>query len=80
MFTPAQVHFSLQGGDLVIRAQQKDTNDLLQLVPPDKLEGDLPRGLVEDHVHWLNLSTFITEIRPLEILGNNPTRIGGLAV
>ena len=64
MFTPAQVHFSLRGSDLVIQAQHKDTSDLLQLVPPDKLEGDLPRGLIEDHVHWLNLSTSIIEIRP----------------
>ena len=68
MFTPAQVHFSLRGGDLVIRVQHKDKNDLLQLVPPDKLKGDLPIVLVEDHVHWLNLSTSIIEIRPLKHL------------
>ena len=64
MFTPAQVHFSLRDGDLVIRAQHKDRNDLLQLVPPDKLEGDLPIVLVDGHMHWLNLSTSIIEIRP----------------
>ena len=68
MFTPAQVHFSLRDGNLVIRAQHKDTKDLLHLVPPEKLEGDLPTVLIEDHVHWLNLSTSIIEIRPLEHL------------
>ena len=66
MFTPARVYFSLRHGDLVIRVQHKDTNDLLQLVPPDKLRGDLPIVLVEGHVHWLNLSTSIIEIRPLK--------------
>ena len=68
MFTPAQVHFSLRGSDLVIRVQHKDKNDLLQLVPPDKLKWDLPIVLIEDHVHWLNLSTSIIEIRPLKNL------------
>ena len=67
MFTVAQVHFSLRGhNDLVVQARHKDTNDVLQLVPPDKLKGDLPSFFVEEHVHWLNLSTSVIEIRPLQ--------------
>ena len=67
MFTVAQVHFSLRGwNDLVVQARHKDTNDVLQLVPPGKLEGDLPSSFIEGHVHWLNLSTSVIEIRPLQ--------------
>ena len=67
MFTAAQVHFSLRGwNDLVVQARHKDTNDVLQLVPPDELESDLPSFFVKGHVHWLNLSTSVIEIRPLQ--------------
>ena len=65
MFTVAQVHFSLGGNGLVVQAQCKDTSDVLQLVPPNQLERDLPSFLIRGHVHWLNLSTSVIEIRPL---------------
>ena len=38
------------------------------LIPSSKLLGDLPPALVHGHVHWLNLSTKIIEIRPLKQL------------
>jgi hypothetical protein len=61
-----QVHFALQGGNLVIRAQHRDTADILEVIPQEILQGDLPTAFVHGHVHWLNLSTLIIEIRPLE--------------
>ena len=61
-----QVHFALQGGNLVIRAQHRDTADILEVIPQEKLQGDLPAAFVHGHVHWFNLSTLIVEIRPLE--------------
>jgi len=62
------VHFSLKGDNLVIRAQHEDADNVLELIPKEKLEGDLPAILVERHVHWLDLSTSTIEIRPLDKL------------
>ncbi|KAF8132556.1 hypothetical protein EV363DRAFT_1328807 [Boletus edulis] len=60
------VHFSLRGEDLVIQAQPKHAGDIiLELIPQEKLKGDLPTILVENHIHWLNISTSTIEIRPL---------------
>ena len=51
---------------MVLRAQDSQTNDLLALIPSSELEEDLPPALVFHQVHWLNLSTKIIEIRPIE--------------
>ena len=59
---------SRRGGDLIVRAQCNQTNDILELIPSSKLRGDLPKALVDGYVHWLNLSTKIIEIRRLEQL------------
>ena len=59
-----QVHFSLRGDELVVRAQCNQTNDILALIPRSALLEDLPQMLVHGHIHWLNLSTQIIEIRP----------------
>ena len=67
-FKYPQVHFSLQNDNLEVRAQCRQTNDVLQLIPLSKLWGDLPPSLVDGHIHWLNLSTSIIEIRPLKKL------------
>ena len=48
-----------------MRAQRKDTDDVLEVIPKEKFEGELPATLVEHHAHWLDLSTSIIEIRPL---------------
>ena len=64
----SQVYFSLRDDDFVVRAQCNQTNDILALIPASELRGDLPPALVDGHVHWLNLSTKIIEIRPLEQL------------
>ncbi|KAF8127616.1 hypothetical protein EV363DRAFT_1452213 [Boletus edulis] len=67
-----QVYFSLKNdSDLVIRAKRKhDTGDshIIELIPQDKLKGDLPAVLIEGHAHWLNLSISVVEIRPLDSL------------
>lgn len=41
---------------------------MLQLIPPEKLAGDLPAVLINGHAHWLNVSTSVLEIRPLDKL------------
>ncbi|KAF8434543.1 hypothetical protein L210DRAFT_3649044 [Boletus edulis BED1] len=63
-----KVHFSLQDGNLVVRVQGSQPNEILELIPSRKLQEDLPPALIDDHVHWLNLSTKIIEIRPIKQL------------
>ena len=62
------MHFSLRDDNIVIRTQGNQRNEILELIPSSKLRGDLPPALVDGHVHWLNLSAKIIEIRPLERL------------
>ena len=62
------MHFLLRDDDWVVQTHCNQTNDILVLIPWSKLRGDLPPALVEGHVHWLNLSTKIIEIRPVEKL------------
>ncbi|KAL4077990.1 hypothetical protein J3A83DRAFT_4087275 [Scleroderma citrinum] len=59
------IYFRMTGGELVIKAKKRECDDVLQLIPPHKLVSDLPRVLIENHVHWLDLSTSSIEIRPL---------------
>jgi len=55
-------------GKLVIRAKKCGHSDVFQLIPPHTLASDLPSVLIENHVHWLNLSAGTIEIRPLSSL------------
>ncbi|KAF8546980.1 hypothetical protein OG21DRAFT_1607573 [Imleria badia] len=66
MISDHYAHFSLRGDNLVIRAQRKDVDNVLELIPKEKFAQDLPTTLVEHHAHWLDLSTSIIEIRPLD--------------
>ena len=55
----------------MIRAKRKQVtgdSNIIELIPKEKLEGDLPAVLIEGHAHWLNLSTSVLEIRPLDSL------------
>ena len=55
----------------MIRAKRKQVtgdSNTIELIPHKKLEGDLPAVLIEGHVHWLNLSTSVMEVRPLDSL------------
>ena len=60
-----EVHFGLRGKSVVIRALNQDS--LLEYVPRHVFMNndnfDLPLGLIENCVHWLNLSTKRLEIR-----------------
>ncbi|KAL4077918.1 hypothetical protein J3A83DRAFT_4369323 [Scleroderma citrinum] len=60
-----RVYFRMVEDELMIRAKEQHCDDILQLVPPDKLESDLPAVLVENHAHWLSLTTKSIEVRPL---------------
>ena len=51
---------------MVVQAQYNQTDDILELIPSKKLQGDLPPLLAEGHLYWLNLSTKTIEIRPLQ--------------
>ena len=51
---------------VVIRAEHRNTSDTFELVPREKLKVHLPSSLIQGYVHWLNLSTFNIEIRPIE--------------
>ena len=52
------------GTDLVIRTRRG--MEILELIPHQKLYGDLPKLLVENYTHWLNISTYEIELRPLD--------------
>ena len=60
-----EVHFGFRGKSAVIRALVRDS--LLEYVPrlifTDSDNFDLPSGLIENCVHWLNLRTRHLEIR-----------------
>ena len=43
-------------------------SDIIQLIPREKLENDFPAVLLKGHVHWLNLSTSVMDIRPVDKL------------
>ena len=68
LIRPSKVYFGTVGNELVIKAKKREGSDVFQLIPPRKLTSDLPRVLIEKHVHWLNLSTQSIEIRPLTTL------------
>jgi hypothetical protein len=54
----------------VIRAKRTATggSDIIQLIPREKLVHDFPTVLLEGHVHWLNLSTSIMDVRSVDKL------------
>ncbi|KAG1750414.1 uncharacterized protein EDB91DRAFT_1243991 [Suillus paluster] len=64
-----QIFFGMRSGDVVIQSKWKDGH-LLELIPREKLQPDIPASLVEDHVHWLDLSTGVIEFRPMESMWN----------
>lgn len=64
-----EVHFGMRGRQIVIRAWKKDLEHphLLEFIPKHIFTGpdsfDLPAELVDNCMHWLNLSTMCLEIR-----------------
>ena len=74
-FEHVQVHFAVRHDRdalsqerkrVIIRAERRNSDDIFELIPRDKLKPHLPAPLIEGHVHWLNLSTPNIEIRPLK--------------
>ncbi|KAI6041745.1 hypothetical protein EDC04DRAFT_2892829 [Pisolithus marmoratus] len=61
-----RVYFRMETQGLIIRAKREADPDVFELIPRGKLESDFPAGLVENHVHWLNLTTKFLEVRPIE--------------
>jgi len=57
----------MRSDEVVIRSQRTNGH-VLQLIPQEKLERDIPAALVNNHVHWLNLITHAIEIRPVETM------------
>ena len=37
----------------------------MQLIPRERLENDFPAALLQESIHWLNLTTSVMEVRPL---------------
>ncbi|KAH0834181.1 hypothetical protein J3R83DRAFT_11490 [Lanmaoa asiatica] len=69
MISDHQVYFSLIDETLVIRAKTAaGDSDIIELIPREKLENDIPAVLIKGHIHWLNLSSSIMEIRPFDKL------------
>ena len=76
VLTRVQVHFAVQSDHdaplsqdherIIIRVEHKETYDIFQLIPREILKAHLPAPLIEGHIHWLNLSTFNVEIRPIK--------------
>ena len=58
-----QLHFGKRGNDIVIRMRKENTT--FEAVPHEKLRGDFPSKLVDDYLHWLDLSTHTMEFRTL---------------
>jgi hypothetical protein len=46
-----------------LQAQKPGDPQILQLIPRSSLLGDFPRHLVDEYIHWLNLSTGELEFR-----------------
>jgi hypothetical protein len=68
-----KVFFGLRNNaELVIRA--KNETGTFELIPHKKLDHDLPRLLVDDYAHWLNLDDGTMELRPIQNLWTHSTQ------
>ena len=55
----------------MIRAKREPVtgdSNILELIPQARLEGDLPAVMIEGYAHWLNRSTSVIEVCPLDSL------------
>ncbi|KAJ7575497.1 hypothetical protein C8J56DRAFT_974753, partial [Mycena floridula] len=68
-----QVFFALQGDRLVIRAIWMETQQIFELIPHEYFRGDLPDPMVDDFVHWLDLSKSEIEFRPINRIWEQPS-------
>ncbi|KAI6002350.1 hypothetical protein EDC04DRAFT_3147123 [Pisolithus marmoratus] len=63
-----RVYFRMGINGLIVRAKKEIDPNIFELIPSHKLGSDLPIALVENHVHWFNLTTRMMEARPVETL------------
>lgn len=49
--------------ELMIRTQRTEDSATHQLIPRSKLKGDFPEHIIADHLHWLEISSGIIELR-----------------
>jgi hypothetical protein len=64
--TFSKVYFSMDDTDLVIRSRCDTNSEILELIPNQKLKGDLPKLLVKNYTHWLDISNGEIELRPVD--------------
>ena len=57
------VHLGLDQGNVVIKVRIGDR--VLQALPQNTFEHDLPGHFVQDYMHWMDEATFDVEFRPL---------------
>ncbi|KAH9056907.1 hypothetical protein EDB87DRAFT_1634224 [Lactarius vividus] len=60
-----QILFSRGNGNITLKARHPGSSQLFQLVPRSMLSGDFPRHFIDEHFHWLDLSTGEVEFRPI---------------
>ncbi|RDW76207.1 hypothetical protein BP5796_07028 [Coleophoma crateriformis] len=60
-----EVSFAMQDEELIVQTRTGD--QILELIPYQKLRGDLPNVLVEEYTHWMDLTTHKIELRPLDL-------------
>ena len=58
-----KMYFGMREGRLVIRTRRGE--GVLELIPREHFQGDLPADLLDCYTHWLNLSSRVIEFRPL---------------
>ncbi|KAF8326329.1 uncharacterized protein EI90DRAFT_3070499 [Cantharellus anzutake] len=67
---PQIIHFGWRDGKLILRSRScrpdGETCWILELLPREIFMGDLPTILIDDYVHWLEVSTRQIELRPKE--------------
>ncbi|KAH8801966.1 hypothetical protein DL96DRAFT_1475929 [Flagelloscypha sp. PMI_526] len=62
-------HFGQMNGKVLIRASPESvSSDVLEFLPGEVFEGDIPRSFIQDYVHWIHLGTRAVEFRPLASL------------
>lgn len=58
--------FAIQKNELVIRTRREADKVVQQFIPRVKLRGDFPTHFIENHLHWLDVSSGDLELRDLE--------------
>ncbi|EEP79027.1 predicted protein [Uncinocarpus reesii 1704] len=61
-----RLYFAMSQEDLIIRTF--DGKDYFEVISPDKLSGDFPASLLDQFIHWRNLTTLEVTFCPLEAL------------